>query len=203
MLASPLPPGAAREPPYRWVIAFASAVMLAASVGFILSGVSVFLVPLERAFGWSRGEVSLINFAGLAGIAFGGIVMSRASEFIGIRRTIMIGAVTMSLCVLIASRADQLWQFYTIFFLGGFLGGGSLFAPLVANTGIWFNKGVGLAIGIVTGGAGVGTGPGSLPRRCRDQRYGLERHVPMDGHFYAGNASPYGIADPPAGASTS
>lgn len=158
MVASPLPPASAPSPAYRWVIVFASAVMLAASVGFILSGVSVFLVPLERAFGWSRGQVSLINFAGLAGIAFGGIVMSKASELIGIRRTIMIGAVTMSLCVLIASFANQLWQFYTIFFLGGFLGGGSLFAPLVANTGKWFKKGVGLAIGIVTGGQALGQG---------------------------------------------
>ena len=43
---------------------------------------------------------------------------------------VMLGALVMGLMVLIASRADQLWQFYAIFFIGSFIGGGSLFAPL-------------------------------------------------------------------------
>lgn len=158
MSASPVNAAATPEHAYRWVIVFASAIMLAASLGLILNGVSIFLVPLEEQFGWGRGPVSFISFAGLAGIAFGGIVMSRVSEKIGIRRTVMLGAVSMGLSVLIASQADQLWQFYAVFFVGGFLGGGSLFAPLVANTSKWFKTGVGLAIGIVSGGQAMGQG---------------------------------------------
>lgn len=151
-------PTAAPEPAYRWVIVIASAVMMAGSLGLILNGVSVFLVPLEQEFGWGRGPVSFINFAGLTGIAIGGIVMSRVSETIGIRRSVMLGAVTMGLAVLLASRADQLWQFYAIFFIGSFIGGGSLFAPMIANTSRWFKTGVGLAIGIVSGGQALGQG---------------------------------------------
>jgi MFS family permease len=158
MSASPVNPLTAPEPAYRWIIVITSAVIMAGSLGLILNGVSVFLVPLEQEFGWGRGPVSFINFAGLAGIAIGGIVMGRVSEFIGIRRSVFLGSITLGLAVLIASRADQLWQFYAIFFLGSFLGGGSLFAPLVANTSRWFKTGVGLAIGIVSGGQALGQG---------------------------------------------
>ena len=158
MSASPVNPLTAPEPAYRWIIVITSAVIMAGSLGLILNGVSVFLVPLEQEFGWGRGPVSFINFAGLAGIAIGGIVMGRVSEFIGIRRSVFLGSITMGLAVLLASRADQLWQFYAIFFLGSFLGGGSLFAPLVANTSRWFKTGVGLAIGIVSGGQALGQG---------------------------------------------
>lgn len=159
MSASPLNPAAAPpEPAYRWVIVVASAIMMAGSLGLILNGVSVFLVPLEQEFGWGRGPVSFINFAGLTGIAIGGIVMSRISEAIGIRRSVMLGSITMGLSVLLASRADALWQFYAIFFIGSFIGGGSLFAPMIANTSRWFKNGVGLAIGIVSGGQALGQG---------------------------------------------
>ena len=158
MPASPLQPALVLEPAYRWVIVIASAIMMAGSLGLILNGVSVFLVPLEQEFGWGRGPVSFINFAGLAGIAIGGIVMSRVSEVIGVRKSVMLGAVAMGLSVLLASQADQLWQFYAIFFVGSFIGGGSLFAPMIANTSRWFKTGVGLAIGIVSGGQALGQG---------------------------------------------
>ena len=55
----------------------------------------------------------------------------------------MLGALTMGLSVLLASRSDQLWQFHAVFFIGSFIGGGSLFAPILLNTGRWFKKGVG------------------------------------------------------------
>ena len=152
--SSVIPP----EPAYRWIIVIASAVIMAGSLGLIMNGLSVFLVPLEKEFGWGRGPVSFINFAGLTGIAIGGIVMSRISESIGIRRSVIFGTIVMGLSVVIASRADQLWQFYLIFFLGSFFGGGSLFAPLVANTSKWFKTGVGLAIGIVSAGQALGQG---------------------------------------------
>lgn len=158
MSASPLGTAAAPESAYRWVIVFVTAVIMAGSLGLIMNGISVFLVPLEQEFGWGRGPASFISFAGLSGISIGGIVMSRISEIIGIQRSVMLGAVVMGLMVLIASRADQLWQFYAIFFIGSFIGGGSLFAPLVANTSRWFKTGVGLAIGIVSGGQALGQG---------------------------------------------
>jgi MFS family permease len=146
------------EPVYRWVIVFASAIMLAVSMGMMVNGFSAFLIPLNDEFGWQRGSVSLINLAGLMGLALGGIVMGRVADRSSTRRVCLLGAIVMGLCIVAASRAQELWQFYLLFFLAGFLGAGSLFTPLVANTGNWFKSGAGLAIGIASAGQALGQG---------------------------------------------
>ena len=146
------------EPFYRWVIVAASAVMLAVSMGMMVNGFSVFFIPLNEEFGWQRGSVSLINFFGLLGLALGGIVMGRIADHTSTRRVCLIGSIVLGLCIVGASRAGALWQFYLLFFLGGFLGAGSLFAPLVANVGNWFKSGAGLALGIVSAGQALGQG---------------------------------------------
>lgn len=146
------------EPGYRWVIVGASAIMLAIGVGVMSSGISVFLIPLNTEFGWQRGAVSFINFAGLIGLALGGIVMGRMADRTTARRVGLIGAVVLGLCLLAAAWADALWQFYVLFFIAGFLGAGGLFAPIVANVGNWFKTGVGLALGIVSAGQALGQG---------------------------------------------
>jgi len=146
------------KPMYRWFIVVATAVMLAISMGMMVNGTSVFFIPLNEEFGWRRGSVAMINFAGLLGLAIGGIVMGRVADRTSTRPVILIGATTLGLCILAASYADALWQFYLLFFIAGFFGAGSLFAPLVANVGNWFNKGVGLAIGIVSAGQALGQG---------------------------------------------
>ncbi len=146
------------EPVYRWVIVFASAAMLAIAMGMMVNGISVFVIPLNEEFGWPRGAVSFINFSGLAGLALGGIVMGRLADCTTTRRVILIGASIFGVCLLGASQAEALWQFYVLFFIAGFLGAGALFAPLLANVGNWFKTGAGLAIGIASAGQAVGQG---------------------------------------------
>ncbi len=146
------------EPSYRWVIVAASAVILAISMGLMVNGISVFFIPLNEEFGWQRGSVSLINFAGLLGLALGGIVMGRIADRTTTRRVCLVGAIVLGLCILAAARADSLWQFYALFFVAGFLGAGALFAPLIANVGNWFKSGAGLALGIASGGQALGQG---------------------------------------------
>jgi len=148
----------AAEPAYRWVIVFASAIMLAVSMGMMVNGASVFIIPLGEEFGWAPGAVSLINFAGLIGLAFGGIVMGRIADRSSTRKLALMGAVVLGLCLIAAARASALWQFYGLFFIAGFLGGGALFTPLVANVGNWFRAGAGLAIGIASAGQALGQG---------------------------------------------
>jgi MFS family permease len=143
---------------YRWVIVGVSALMLAFGVGLIANGISVFIKPLNTEFGWQRGSVSLIYFAGIIGLALGGIVMGRVADRVPIRWVSVFGAIVMGLSLFGAARADQLWQFNLAFFIGGFLGAGALFAPLVANVGNWFSTHVGLALGITSAGQALGQG---------------------------------------------
>ena len=146
------------EPIYRWVIVSASALMLALSMGMIVNGTSVFFTPLFEEFGWQRGAVSLINTSGLVGLAIGGIFMGRIADKAPIRWVILFGATVIGLCMLGASQADVLWQFYLLFFVAGFLGAAALFAPLIANVGHWFKTGAGLALGIASAGQALGQG---------------------------------------------
>jgi len=132
--------------------------MLGIGTSLIMNGISVFIVPLNQEFGWSRGEVSFMNFTGLIGYALGGVVMGRVADRTTTRRVCLFGAATLGICLLGASQAGSLWQFYALFFLAGFFGAGALFAPLVANVGKWFGAGVGLALGITSAGQALGQG---------------------------------------------
>jgi MFS family permease len=84
--------------------------------------------------------------------------MGRLADRTSTRRVCVLGAIILGLCVLAAAHAQTLWQFYFLFFLGGFLGAGALFAPLIANVGNWFRKGPGLAVGIAAAGQAIGQG---------------------------------------------
>ena len=149
---------AVNQPAYRWVIVFTAAAMLAIAMGQIVNGLSVFFIPLEAEFGWSRGSIALINTIGLVGLAIGGIAMGSLADHVAVRTICLFGALVLGVCVLAASRADALWQLYGLFFIAGALGGGSLFAPLIALVGHWFRTGAGVAIGIASAGQAVGQG---------------------------------------------
>jgi MFS family permease len=148
----------AARPSYRWVVVASAAVMLAVVMGQMVNGLSVFFIPLEQEFGWARGSVALINTAGLIGIAIGGIVMGSVADRTPIRVVCLVAALAVGLCVGAAAWAEQLWQFYLLFFLAGAFGAGALFAPVIALVGNWFGGGAGLAIGIASAGQAVGQG---------------------------------------------
>lgn len=149
---------AMREPAYRWVILAAVSVSLAVAMGQLVSGHSVYFIPLEKEFGWARGDVSLINTIGLIGVAIGGIVVGHVADRLGTRLVALCAAVAFGVCVLLTSMATALWQFYLLFGIAGFFGGGALFAPLIALAGNWFRNAAGMAIGIASAGQAVGQG---------------------------------------------
>lgn len=146
------------EPRFRWIVAFSAALILAIAMGTLVNGMSAFLVPLEGAFGWSRAETAAINSFGLIGIAIGGVLMGFLADNLATRTVCLVGAVAMCLALLTSAYATALWQFYTLFFIAGALGGGAFFAPVIALVGGWFRTSAGLAIGIASAGQAVGQG---------------------------------------------
>ncbi|MCJ8325453.1 MAG: MFS transporter [Rhizobiales bacterium] len=146
------------QPKYRWVIVFASALVLAITMGVMVNGISVFFIPLSQEYGWQRGSIALINVSGLVGIAIGGVVMGKIADKIAIRNICIFGASILGICIILASFANALWQFYMLFFIAGLLGAGALFVPLMANVGNWFSIGAGLAVGIASAGQALGQG---------------------------------------------
>lgn len=144
---------------YRsWFIVGSAALMLALVMGTLVNGLTAFFIPIESAEGWARSQVAAINSFGLTGLAVGSVVMGFISDRIGIRASCLIAVSATGLGLLLAARADALWQIYAVFFLAGALGGGALFAPVFATVGNWFPRIAGLAIGIAAAGQAVGQG---------------------------------------------
>ncbi len=173
-------PGAAGgEPAYRWVIVGASALILAFSMGAVINGATAFVVPMEQAYGWGRGDVALLNFSGILGLAFGGAVMGRVADRRGARPVVLFGSVVLGASYLIASRLTSLESLAPLFFVAGFFGAGAIFPPVMAAVGGWFRAGAGLAIGIAS--AGQALGQGGAPFAASH----LIRAVGIDGAFAA------------------
>lgn len=147
-----------QQPAYRWVIVFAAALILALSMGAMVNGMSAFIVPMQERYGWARGDAALINFAGIMGMAFGGVLAGRVADRIGARPVLIFGVVVLGLCYLVASLLTSLWQYYALFVVAGFFGAGAIFPPVMALVGNWFAAGAGLAIGIVSAGQALGQG---------------------------------------------
>lgn len=143
---------------YRWVIVATAAIAFAICQGQIVNGFSVFILPLETELGWQRGDVALVNSAGLVGLAIGGIVMGSLADRFDIRSIFYFGVLMLTTCVFLASRASTLWQLYLFYFLAGAFGSGSLVAPLLALIGSWFIVGAGLAFGVAAGVQALGQG---------------------------------------------
>ncbi|MCC2096768.1 MAG: MFS transporter [Hyphomicrobiales bacterium] len=145
-------------PAYRWTIISISALILAVSMGSIVNGMSAYVVPMQNAYGWDRGEIALINVAGIIGLAAGGLFMGRQADRRGTRPVVMFGILVMGCVYIAASFATALWQFYALMFLAGFFGAAAIFPPIMAAVGNWFPVGAGLAIGIASGGQALGQG---------------------------------------------
>lgn len=147
-----------QEPAYRWVIVFVAAVILAIAMGAIINGMSAFIVPMQEAHGWQRGDVALINFSGIIGLAFGGLITGPLADKYGTRPIVLFGVTVLGLCYFTASFLTSLWPLYGVFFIAGFFGAAAIFPPLLAAVGNWFLVGAGFAIGIASAGQAFGQG---------------------------------------------
>ncbi len=192
--------GESRQPAYRWVIVFAAALILAISMGAIVNGMSAFIVPMQERFGWSRGDAALINFAGIVGIAFGGVVAGRIADRIGARPVVLFGVVVLGVCYLGASFLTSLWQYYALFVVAGFFGAGAIFAPIVALVGKWFAAGAGLALGIVSAGQALGQGGVPFGSSFLIEAYGVQGALGITGVVMLAVMTPLALLMRPAAA---
>jgi len=191
-------PEASPQPAYRWVIVVGAALILAISMGAIVNGMSAFIVPMQERFGWARGDAALINFAGMMGLAFGGVVSGRVADRIGARPVLIFGVVALSLCYLAASFLTSLWQYYVVFAVAGFFGAGAIFAPVMALVGNWFAAGAGLAIGFVSAGQALGQGGVPFASSFLIEAYGVQGALGVTGAVMLAVMTPLSLLMRPA-----
>ncbi|MGI8926429.1 MAG: MCT family MFS transporter [Tepidiformaceae bacterium] len=141
---------------YGWTIVGSAFVVLFLGFGVAYSFAAFFHV-LRDEFDATRGDVSLV-FAITGFLYFTvGAVSGPLADRLGPRRVVASGVVLTAVGLLLASRAQALWQIYLTFSLGVGLGVGFAYVPAVGTVQRWFVRRRGFASGLAVTGIGVGT----------------------------------------------
>jgi MFS family permease len=149
------PAGAAASVPessYAWLRLVVSLAITALS-GVGMYAAAVALPAIQAEFGVDRSDASLPYTALMIGFGLGGILMGRLSDRFGVMVPVLVGATGLSLGFFAAGHASSLWQFALANgLLIGMLGASAGFAPLVADTSLWFTRRRGIAVAICASG---------------------------------------------------
>jgi OFA family oxalate/formate antiporter-like MFS transporter len=142
--------------PNRWM-PVVGGVMMNMALGMFY-GMSVFMLPLEKEFGWTRAQTSWVSTIGLALIAVWYVIAGFIQDRRGPRPVAVIGGLLFSLGFFLASYTRSLPMFYLT--AGVIAGTGSGFGYVVPTSvgSKWFPDKRGLVIGLMVGGYGAGSG---------------------------------------------
>jgi MFS family permease len=135
---------------FRRLVIALCAMLMGSSCMFI---VSVVLPEVQAEFGVSRSEASLPSTLLWIGFGAGGLLMGRVADRWGVWTCLLIGAAGLSIGFIWAAHTTDLLVFALVhgIFLG-FFGTSAMFAPLVADTSLWWNKRRGIAVAVCASG---------------------------------------------------
>ena len=144
------------ESGYAWLrLAASLALMTLGGAGMYI--VTVALPPVQAEFDVARSDASLPYTLTMIGFGLGGILMGRLADRFGVIVPVLIGTLCLGLGFIAAGYAGSLWQFALAQgLLIGFLGCSATFAPLVADTSLWFHRRRGIAVAICASGNYLG-----------------------------------------------
>ena len=134
-----------------WAAAAITTAILAISYGAPLL-VVVGLKPITASLGTDRSVVALAGALVWVGTGMGGIVMGWVADRIGVRSTVIFGAL-MAALGLAVSTTGQVWALvlgHAI--LIGLLGNSAHFPPLVVYISRWFDRRRGTAVALISSG---------------------------------------------------
>ena len=117
---------------------------------------SVFVLPLEQEFGWTRAQTSWVFTIAIVTFAVTFIFAGRMQDVRGPRLCAFLGAVLVSLGFFLASFTASLMYLYLIFAVVG-AGNGFGYATPMPVASKWFPDKRGLVVGLMVGGYGAGS----------------------------------------------
>ena len=142
---------------YAWVILVSACIVSIVSRADSAS-FAVFIDPLADKFEWKRGDIALAySIAFMAGMP-AMLLFGWLGDRIGTRMLMIIGAVMLSTGTVLLGMIKELWHLYVLY--GVFVGalGHAIFSvllPVIVTR--WFDRKMGLALGIYW--AALGAGP--------------------------------------------
>ena len=141
---------------YAWtrLIVTIGLMMVGASGMYV---VAVVLPAVQAEFGVARADASLPYTMLMIGFGIGGLVMGRLADRFGVMVPLLIGAVGLGSGAIIAGYAPNIWVFGIAHgLLIGLAGASATFAPLIADTSLWFERRRGIAVAICASGNYLG-----------------------------------------------
>ena len=145
-------PDHAADSRYAWL-------RLAATLGLMTIGsaamyvVAVVLPAVQAEFGVARADASLPYTLLMVGFGLGGVLMGKLADRFGVMVPVLIGSAGLASGFALAAHASSILGFAVVSgLLLGLLGSSATFAPLVADTSLWFVRRRGIAVAICASG---------------------------------------------------
>src|SRR5439155_18719882 len=150
-IAASRPRSASIESRGSWIAAGVSLALLSVSYGSPLL-IVVGLKPITEDLGTARQLVALAGALTWLGTGAGGILMGWVAERIGLRITVIFGAVMIAVGLAI-SASGNIWAIligHTLFV--GLLGNGAFYPPMLVYISRWFDRRRGTALALISSG---------------------------------------------------
>ncbi len=138
--------------PYAWARLAVSLTLMTIS-GCSMYAVVVVLPAVQAEFGVARADASIPYSLTMIGFGVGGLFMGRLADRFGVMVPLLIGALSLGLGFAAAGMAGSIWTFSLAHgLLIGVFGSSAMFAPLIADTSLWFTRRRGIAVAICASG---------------------------------------------------
>jgi len=141
--------------PNRW-LPVVGGILMNLALGSLYAW-SVFVLPLEMEFGWTRAQTSWVFTIAILFFALSFIVAGRIQDLKGPRLCAFVGGVLVSAGFMLASITTSLGGLYAAFGVVVGLGNGFGYAVPTPVGSKWFPDKRGLVIGLMVGGYGAGS----------------------------------------------
>ncbi|MBP2654102.1 MAG: cyanate permease [Firmicutes bacterium] len=139
----------------RWRFVVIGFVMMLV-VGF-LDAWSMFVLPIEQEFGWSRDQTALVYSLAMIFLAGGILLGGPLIDYKGPRAVSIIAGILLGVGLMSASWINSLFQLYVAYSLLCGLAIGVLYNCTIATVVRWFPDKRGLVTGLLMVGTGVGS----------------------------------------------
>jgi len=141
---------------YGWRIVAAAFVVLFTAYGAQYC-FSIFFAALLDEFRWSRAGLSGVFSLYAFGYCLVGFPAGRLTDRWGPRIVVSAGAVLLGGALATMALIRELWQPYVVYGVVGALGMGTAYVPCHSTVVKWFSRRRGLALGVASTGASLGT----------------------------------------------
>jgi MFS family permease len=141
---------------YGWVIVAVGIVVGCISMGGVMS-LGVFLQPMADSLGWSYTGIAMASTLAFLWMGVGGFLWGWLYDRYGARVVVLFGGLLQGLGLVVASQAQSLLVFLTVYGTAAGLAAGAAYVPLTAATASWFVRHRSLAVSLVSAGLALGT----------------------------------------------